>query len=246
MSSFHFAVGLREQANVGRAGPAIPPVPILIRPTIKEKTMQARLTTRPEQDVLAAIRALDLESVKLRVMDSELGEGWSREYTDSIEAAYKNYLTMLVKYPEDAEDILLSEDVDEFWHTHILQTKKYADDCQQVFGTFLHHNPQVGERTSADVERRAALSAKTHRLYRHEFGDAQTAEAAWAGSAMKVGRTAYCEASVLLGGAAYCEAALKKDRAAYCEAAIRAGSVAYCEATLRTDKAAYCEASVRR
>ena len=106
--------------------------------------MQARLTTKPEQDVIAAIQALDLESVKSRAMDAELGEGWTREYADSIEIAYKNYLTMLVKYQDHAEDILLSEDVDEFWHTHILQTMKYADDCQRVFGNFLHHEPHVG------------------------------------------------------------------------------------------------------
>ena len=36
--------------------------------------MQARLTNRPEQEVIAAIQALDLESVKSRVMDPDLGE----------------------------------------------------------------------------------------------------------------------------------------------------------------------------
>ena len=64
--------------------------------------MQGRLTNKLVEDVIAAIQALDLESVKLRVMDPELGEGWSREYADSIEAAYKNYLTMLAKYQDDA------------------------------------------------------------------------------------------------------------------------------------------------
>src|SRR5688572_169122 len=143
--------------------------------------MQARLTTKPLQDVIAAIQALDLESVKLRVMDAELGEGWTREYADSIEIAYKNYLTMLAKYQDQAEDILLSKDVDEFWHTHILQTIKYTEDCQKVFGTFLHHSPHVGERTSADLEKRVALAEKTRQLYQQEFSSVQNAEAAWAG-----------------------------------------------------------------
>src|ERR1043165_2805961 len=97
-------------------------------PTDQEACMQARLTTRPQHEVIAAIQALDLESVKLRVMDAELGEGWTREYAESIEVAYRTYLTMLVKYPDDAEDILLSKDVDEFWHTHILQTRKYRSE----------------------------------------------------------------------------------------------------------------------
>jgi hypothetical protein len=143
--------------------------------------MQARLTTKPEQDVIAAIHALELESVKLRVMDPKLGEGWTREYADSIETAYKTYLTMLVKYQDHAEDILLSEDVDEFWHTHILQTFKYADDCQNVFGKFLHHAPHVGEVTAEDIEKRVALAETTRALYEREFGSARNAGAAWSG-----------------------------------------------------------------
>ena len=158
--------------------------------------MQARVTTKPEQEVIAAIHALDLGSVKLRVMDPKLGEGWTREYADSIEAAYKNYLTMVVKYQDDAEDILLSEDVDEFWHTHILQTMRYADDCQSVFGKFLHHEPHVGEVTAADHEKRAAMAEKTRQLYQREFGSMQDAEAAWAGDVIKAENAAMSAAFV--------------------------------------------------
>eukprot|EP01116_Phalansterium_solitarium_P017493 TRINITY_DN431_c0_g1_i1.p1 TRINITY_DN431_c0_g1~~TRINITY_DN431_c0_g1_i1.p1 ORF type:complete len:232 (+),score=15.46 TRINITY_DN431_c0_g1_i1:172-867(+) len=31
-------------------------------------------------------------------------------------------------------------EVDKIWHKHILQTRKYAEDCQLVFGEFLHHD----------------------------------------------------------------------------------------------------------
>jgi hypothetical protein len=208
-----------------------------------EAKMQARLTTRPEQDVVAAIQTLDLETVKLRVMDIELGKGWNREYADSIELAYKNYLTMLVKY--DAEDIMLSKDVDEFWHTHILHTMKYADDCQKMFGNFLHHNPQTRERSPADIENRAALAEKTRRLYQQEFGNAQAADIAWAGGIIKSAKTAYCDASVRPNKAAYCDAAVRADKAAYCDASVRPNKAAYCDAAARADKAAYCDASVR-
>ncbi len=176
--------------------------------------MQTKLTTKPAPQVISAIQALDLEPVKLRVMDAELGEGWTREYADSIELAYKNYLTMLVKYPDNAEDILLSEDVDEFWHTHILQTMKYADDCQEMFGNFLHHSPHVGERSPADLARRVELAAKTRQLYEREFGSARHADAAWAGGIIKTDHTAYCEAAVRAGKVAYCEASVRAGNAA--------------------------------
>ena len=205
--------------------------------------MQARLTTKPERDVIAAIQSLDLDAVKVRIMDAELGEGWTREYADSIEAAYKTYLTMLVKHPDDAEDILLSKDVDEFWHTHILQTRKYAEDCQSVFGNFLHHEPHVGERTAADLEKRAAMAERTRGLYAREFGDAQ--DAAWSGHAIKAEHAAYSAASIRPQNAAYSAASIRADNAAYSAASIRADKAAYSAASIRPQNAAYSAASIR-
>ena len=185
--------------------------------------MQARVTDRPLEQVVAAIQALDLESVKLRVTDPKLGEGWTRAYADSVEVAYKNYLTMLVKYQDDAEDILLSEDVDEFWHTYILQTIKYTEDCEAVFGKYLHHTPHIGEVTAADVERRNGQAKKTRRLYESEFGSEQNSGAAW------LGRPAGLE------GAAMSGAAIREEGAAMSGAAIRAQNAAMSGAAIRKE-----------
>jgi len=204
--------------------------------------MQARLTTRPEQDVIASIHALDLESVKQRVMDPELGEGWTQQYANSIETAYKNYLTMLVKFPDDAEDILLSEDVDEFWHTHILQTMKYAKDCQVVFGNFLHHDPHVGERTAAHHEKRAALAEKTRELYARQFGGAR--DEAWSGHAIRAEHAAYSNASIHPKAAAYSNATIRAAKAAYSNAMIRPDNAAYSNATITPKNAAYSNAAI--
>jgi hypothetical protein len=205
--------------------------------------MQARLTTKPAQQVISAIQGLDLEPVKLRVMDPELGKGWTREYADSIELAYRNYLTMLVKYPDDAEDIMLSKDVDEFWHTHILQTVRYAEDCQNTFGNFLHHEPHIGERTAADLEKRATLAEKTRGLYEKEFGHAQ--DAAWSGYAIKAENAAYSNATIQPRNAAYSNAAIRAANAAYSNAVIRPESAAYSNAAIRSANAAYSNATIR-
>jgi hypothetical protein len=209
----------------------------------QETKMEARLTTKPAQEVVAAIQALDLESVKIRAMDPELGEGWTREYADSIEVAYKNYLTMLTKYPEDAEDILLSEDVDEFWHTHILQTTKYAADCQKVFGNFLHHEPHVGEVTSEDIERRDAQAEKTRRLYELEYGAGQ--ESAWAGDVIKSENAAMSGARIRAEKAAMSGARIRAGKAAMSGARIRAENVAMSGARIRAEKAAMSGARIK-
>src|SRR6266852_5962289 len=145
--------------------------------------MKTKLTNRPVEQVIAAIHALDLESVKIRAMDPKLGEGWTREYAEGIERGYRTYLTMLAKYPDHAVDILLSKHVDEFWHTHILQTIKYTEDCEMVFGKYLHHAPHIGQVTLADGEKRIALAETTRRLYQKEFGSGQ--DAAWVGISMR-------------------------------------------------------------
>ena len=207
--------------------------------------MQARVTTKPEQEVIAAIHALDLGSVKLRVMDPKLGEGWTREYADSIEAAYKNYLTMVVKYQDDAENILLAEDVDEFWHTHILQTIKYADDCQNVFGTFLHHSPHVGEVSEADLGERDEKAEKTRQLYQREFGSVQRAEAAWSGNAIRVGNAAMSNVAIRAEGAAMSNVAIREANAAMSNVAIRADTAAMSNVAIRAANAAMSNVAIR-
>src|SRR5262245_21744868 len=219
--------------------------------------MQARLTDRPVEQVTAAIRALDLESVKLRAMDPKLGEGWTRAHADNIEVAYKNYLTMLVKYQDDAEDILLAEDVDEFWHTHILQTIKYTEDCEAVFGRYLHHTPHIGEVTEEDLEKRVAQAEKTRRLYEKEFGGEEGSKAAWAGVELKVETAgmsaaavraedaAMSAAAIRVGSAAMSAAAVRAENAAMSAAAIRAGNAAMSAAAIRAADAAMSAAAIR-
>lgn len=208
--------------------------------------MQARVTARPEQEVIAAIQVLDLESVKVRAMDPDLGEGWTREYADSVEVAYKNFLTMLVKYQDDAEDILPSKDVDEFWHTHILQTMKYEDDCQSVFGKFLHHQPHIGELTQADHEKRAVLADKTSRLYQQEFGSERDSAAAWSGVSVSAGNAAVSGVAIRRENAAVSGVAIHAKGAAVSGVAIRGENAAVSGVAIRAERAAVSGVAIRR
>jgi hypothetical protein len=227
--------------------------------------MKTKLTNRPVEQVIAAIRALDLESVKVRMMDPELGEGWTREYAEGIEQGYRNYLTMLAKYQDHAEDILLSKDVDEFWHTHILQTMKYSEDCESVFGTYLHHSPHVGERKPEDLQKRAALAEKTRRLYRQEFGNADSIawvggmaknaawssaafraeNAAWSSALIKAGDAAWSSATIAVRDAAWSSAAIRTENAAWSSEAIKAGDSAWSSAAVRAENAAWSSAAIK-
>src|SRR5882762_8875025 len=207
--------------------------------------MKTKLTDRPVEQVIAAINALDLDSVKIRAMDPELGEGWTREYAEGIERGYRTYLTMLAKYPDHAEDILLSKDVDEFWHTHILQTIKYTEDCEAVFGKYLHHAPHIGKVTSADKEKRIALAEKTRRLYEREFGDEQVYNAAWSGIPVSAENAAMSGVAIRAERVAMSGVAIRAERAAMSGAAIRAENAAMSGAAIRMERAAMSGAAIQ-
>jgi len=188
--------------------------------------MKTNLTNRPVEQVIAAIEALDLDPIKLKLMDPEEGQGWSREYAERMELAYKRFLTLLATHPE--ETLAAGKDVDKFWHGHILDTLKYAEDCDKVFGCFLHHFPYFGMRGAEDAANLAKAGETMRRLYQQEFG--QDHDASVPG---KAENAAYCGA---IKAEAYCGAIRAKD-VAYC-GAIKAEKPAYCGA-VKAEKPAY-------
>jgi hypothetical protein len=90
----------------------------------------------------AAFEMLDLAPIKMKLMHVESGEAWSAVRADAVEAEYRRFLYLMKKYPDAGASP--SVDVDTFWHYHILDTMKYALDCEALFGYFLHHYPYVG------------------------------------------------------------------------------------------------------
>jgi len=132
--------------------------------------MDAR-NSKPVEEVVAAIEALDLDPIKCKLMDPEEGQDWTRQQVDRLEVDYRRFLTLVVRYPETA--IAPSKDVDKFWHGHILDTVKYAEDCTRVFGYFLHHFPYFGMRGQEDAAALAEAGRQTARLYEKEFGAAK-------------------------------------------------------------------------
>jgi hypothetical protein len=102
-------------------------------------------------------------------MHKESGEGWSRSYADAVEFEYRRFLYLVKKFPHEQAAPLF--DVDVFWHYHILDTMKYAADCEAVFGYFLHHFPYVGLRGEQDLEAHHRVGERMRELYEHTYGE---------------------------------------------------------------------------
>ena len=87
------------------------------------------------------IAELDLEPIQLRLRKKQ---EWDPV---RIETAIDEYRDFLQRRRDDPaiNSRPLSKDMDEVWHAHILHTKKYAEDCQSIFGEFLHHTPHASQ-----------------------------------------------------------------------------------------------------
>lgn len=117
---------------------------------------------------LQSIADLDLEPIKVKLMDINGGPGWSLEKADIVEIDYKRFLTLILKYPNHR--LMPSHEIDQFWHSHILDTSKYAYDCEHIFGYFLHHFPYTGMCGPEDKVKAAGYWADTKALFESEFG----------------------------------------------------------------------------
>lgn len=195
--------------------------------------MSKHSNKKTPQQMVEAIFALDLDPIKVKLMDKSEGHGWTRAQADRNELEYKRFLALLAKYPE--QSIAPTSEVDKFWHGHILDTMKYAEDCNNIFGYFLHHFPYFGMRGEEDAANLVDAFLNMQRLRDAEFGlagQATSQGSAWCGAtatqAMEPAATkvAWCGAAVesaqgAARGAAWCGATAAQaedQKAAWCGA----------------------------
>lgn len=184
--------------------------------------------------MVEAIFKLDLDPIKLKLMDKREGHGWTRAEADRHELAYRRFLALLAKFPDQV--IAPDTNVDKFWHAHILDTMKYAEDCEHVFGYFLHHFPYFGMRDEEDAANLAQAARNMQRLYQQEFDDAGAQDAGYCGAVADKAATAYCG----VAATAYCGVASDKTAAKQEQATAYCGAAAGKTAAKPEPASAYC------
>ncbi len=188
------------------------------------------------------INALDLEPIKVKLMHKESGEGWSLERANAIETEYRRFLFLMKQFPNEQTAPLV--DVDTFWHYHILDTMKYAVDCDAVFGYFLHHFPYIGLRGEDDLMAHERLGHRMQELYEATFGESYLRGAAHQDVAYSAapGATAYSAAPGVAANTAYSAAPGVAANTAYSAAPGVAAKTAYSAAPGVSAKTAYSAA----
>jgi hypothetical protein len=198
------------------------------------------------EQTITAIKALDLTPIKFKACRKEDGYGWSTAYADQMEVAYKRYLILHAKHP----DLTLApeQDVDRFWHMHILDTRKYAADCETTFGYFLHHFPYLGLRGEEDAQALQAAFLEMQRLTIEEFGEPTPASshesakdvAAWCSLEAGKPAAAWCSLETGKASAAWCSLEAGKPSAAWCSLEAGKPAAAWCSLEAGKPSAAWC------
>lgn len=117
------------------------------------------------REIRNCIDALDLSKIARNMV---IKQGWLTSEVAECSILYRNFLYLQYKYPD--EILAPSEDIDEFWHNHILDTKQYKLDCEKIFGKYLDHYPYFGIDGATTMDDLNNSFARTQELHAKEFG----------------------------------------------------------------------------
>ncbi|MCX7124710.1 MAG: hypothetical protein NTU49_02960 [Gammaproteobacteria bacterium] len=120
------------------------------------------------EEAKAYIDSIDFSMIIDKIVSTK---HWKKSDVSKICDFYKNFLFLKKKYFQDYEQLPPSEEVDEFWHNHILDTKKYKHDCDKIFGFYLDHYPYFGIDGKTNRQDLDNAFNEIQKLHYKEFGD---------------------------------------------------------------------------
>ncbi|EIJ43561.1 hypothetical protein BegalDRAFT_2720 [Beggiatoa alba B18LD] len=95
--------------------------------------------------------------------------GWQAEKVLATEVIYRKWLVLHKVYNQEIK-LAPNKQLDEYWHFHILDTRKYMQDCNLVFGSYLHHYPYFGLTDAETAEDLHNAFQRTRDLFIKHFG----------------------------------------------------------------------------
>ncbi len=126
-------------------------------------TSNSSSSTSDRGELSPDVRALDLERIVLKLAKQP---GWNLLRARQAELAYLRFLELRVLYPTTS--LVPTLDIDEMWHAHILDTRAYVEDCERLFGSFMHHAPAWDGENRIELE---TAFAATQGLWMDVFGE---------------------------------------------------------------------------
>ena len=109
------------------------------------------------------LKELDLEPIAHQLMQ----DGWTRQQATWAISRYLMFLFLVYLHPQMR--LVPTQEIDRVWHYHILHTRKYFQDCQLLFGRFIHHEPDSLQGRQGDQRSSDATFAESQALFEYYF-----------------------------------------------------------------------------
>ena len=124
------------------------------------------------EQAVAYINSMDFSLIRGKHTSDDrlLCRQWSAIEIEVGIQYYKNFLFLNKKHIENYPVIPPSLETDEIWHHHILDTRQYTKDCDNIFGYYFHHYPYFGTRGQVDKSNLGTAFEITQQLHEIEFG----------------------------------------------------------------------------
>jgi hypothetical protein len=116
---------------------------------------------------IGKLSQLDLQPIAYKLMYSN-EEKWNTQQTKQAISCYRMFLLLVYLYPNS--QLVPNQEIDKVWHYHILDTMKYVQDCEMLFGRFIHHFPYFGEQGKIDRHNLQTAFDQTQVLFQEHFG----------------------------------------------------------------------------
>jgi hypothetical protein len=136
-----------------------------------DKISESRINFLIQKGIDCDIAAVNLEMIKFKIQNNDDGLVWTKEQCEDGEIEYKRYLTLCRHFPYPKYSIVPNKIMDTMWHYHILDTRAYVKDSQELFGGYFHHFPYFGLRGEEDAKNLETTFGKTKDLYETFFGE---------------------------------------------------------------------------
>ena len=129
--------------------------------------MTRQSLSEKESAFLQRLKTIDFGPLAFKLMHPEEGQRWTLEQTTQAIEQYRRFLFLNHLYPN--HELVPTREIDQVWHTHILDTAKSREDCDLLFGQLLEHWPYFGIRDESDRQNLNDAFAETQLLFKKHF-----------------------------------------------------------------------------
>lgn len=130
--------------------------------------------TVASQELDPLVSTLGLHRFRAKLQDHKQARPLTPEEADQALLEYRQFLTLRREHP--AVELVPPPLADLAWHAHILDTLAYHEDCERLFGAYLHHKPVFGQADAGEQTLMEAYAAFTAQLWQERFGSAPSFE----------------------------------------------------------------------